>query len=157
MVPAPCSRAVSENTLHTVTQLILRNLSFSSRNLVMVGGGGLVFKSRPALVTPIDCSPPPSVHGISQARILEWIAISYSRGSSGLNPCLRHCKQVLYCLRHQESPSLLLFHCLIVFSCMRPFKPTEVICPRPRIPVYRVHPAQMLSSPAPTTVYGNDP
>ena len=29
------------------------------------------------------CSPPGfSVHGISQARILEWVAISYSRGSS---------------------------------------------------------------------------
>ena len=31
----------------------------------------------------MDCSPPgASVHGISQARILEWVAISYSRGSS---------------------------------------------------------------------------
>ena len=32
---------------------------------------------------PMDCSPlVSSVHGISQARILEWVAISYSRGSS---------------------------------------------------------------------------
>ena len=32
---------------------------------------------------PMDCSPPgASVHGISQARILEWVAISSSRGSS---------------------------------------------------------------------------
>ena len=31
----------------------------------------------------MDCSPPgPSVHGIFQARILEWVAISSSRGSS---------------------------------------------------------------------------
>ena len=31
----------------------------------------------------VDCSPPgSSVHGISQARILEWVAISYSKGSS---------------------------------------------------------------------------
>ena len=30
---------------------------------------------------PMDCSPPGSVHGISQARILEWVAISFSRGS----------------------------------------------------------------------------
>ena len=30
----------------------------------------------------MDCSPPDSfVHGIFQARILEWVAISYSRGS----------------------------------------------------------------------------
>ena len=34
-------------------------------------------------VTPMDCSlPGSSVHGISQVRILEWVAISFSRGSS---------------------------------------------------------------------------
>ena len=32
---------------------------------------------------PMECSPPgSSVHGISQARILEWVAVSFSRGSS---------------------------------------------------------------------------
>ena len=32
---------------------------------------------------PMDCSPPgSSVDGIFQAMILEWIAISFSRGSS---------------------------------------------------------------------------
>ena len=37
----------------------------------------------PTLFDPMDCSPlGSSVHGISQARILEWVAISYSRGSS---------------------------------------------------------------------------
>ena len=39
--------------------------------------------SCPTLCNPVDCSPPgSSVHGISQARILEWVAITYSRGSS---------------------------------------------------------------------------
>ena len=34
---------------------------------------------------PVDCSPPSSsVHGILQARILAWVAISFSRGSSNL-------------------------------------------------------------------------
>ena len=34
------------------------------------------------LFCPMDCSSPGSpVHGISQARILEWVAISFSRGS----------------------------------------------------------------------------
>ena len=34
---------------------------------------------------PVNCSlPSSSVHSISQARILEWVAISYSRGSSQL-------------------------------------------------------------------------
>ena len=35
------------------------------------------------LCDPMDCSPPgSSVHGIFQARLLEQVAISYSRGSS---------------------------------------------------------------------------
>ena len=35
------------------------------------------------LCNPVDCSPPgSSVHGVSQARKLEWVAISSSRGSS---------------------------------------------------------------------------
>ena len=35
------------------------------------------------LCNPMDCSPPDSsVHGILQARILEWVAIFFSRGSS---------------------------------------------------------------------------
>ena len=39
-------------------------------------------KSRPTPWDPMDCSPPhSSVHGILQARILEWVAISFSRGS----------------------------------------------------------------------------
>ena len=43
----------------------------------------LVAQSYPTLCDPIDCSPPgSSVHGILQARILEWIATSFSRGSS---------------------------------------------------------------------------
>jgi len=47
------------------------------------GSGGLVAKLCPTLVTPMDCSLPGSfVHGILQARILEWVAISFSRGSS---------------------------------------------------------------------------
>ena len=37
----------------------------------------------PTLCDPMDCSlPGSSVHGIFQARVLEWVAISVSRGSS---------------------------------------------------------------------------
>ena len=37
----------------------------------------------PTLCDPMDYSPPgSSVHGILQARILEWVAIPFSRGSS---------------------------------------------------------------------------
>ena len=36
-----------------------------------------------SLCDPMDCSlPVSSVHGISQAKILEWVVISFSRGSS---------------------------------------------------------------------------
>ena len=46
-------------------------------------------RSQPAVVSDcdsVDCSPPSSyVHGVFQARILEWIAISSSRGSSHPN------------------------------------------------------------------------
>ena len=37
----------------------------------------------PTLCDPLDCSlPGSSLHGILQARVLEWVAISFSRGSS---------------------------------------------------------------------------
>ena len=42
-----------------------------------------VTQSCPSLRDPMDCSlPGSSVHGIFQARVLEWVAISFSRGSS---------------------------------------------------------------------------
>ena len=42
-----------------------------------------VAQSCPTLCNPVNCSlPGSSVHGIFQARILEWVAISFSRGSS---------------------------------------------------------------------------
>ena len=42
----------------------------------------LFTQSCPILCDPMDCSlPGSSVHGILQARILEWVAIPFSRGS----------------------------------------------------------------------------
>ena len=53
-----------------------------------------VAQSCPTLNNPMDCRPPgSSVHGIFQARILEYIAIYFSRGSSqGSKPCFLHWK-----------------------------------------------------------------
>ena len=47
------------------------------------GGGGLVSKSCVTLVTlwTVACQAS-SVHGIFQERLLEWIIISFSKGSS---------------------------------------------------------------------------
>ena len=43
----------------------------------------LVTQSCPTLGNPMDCSPPgSSVHGIFQKRILEWVVLCFSRGSS---------------------------------------------------------------------------
>ena len=71
----------------------------------------LVAQSSLTLCDPMDCSlPGSSVHAISQARILEWVAISFPRESSrtqGSNLSPPHCRQTLYCLNRQESPKVL--------------------------------------------------
>ena len=61
--------------------------------------------------TPWDrvyCSlPGSSIHEILQAIILEWVAISSSRGifpTQRSNLCLPYCSQMLYPLSHQGSP-----------------------------------------------------
>ena len=56
--------------------------SLPTASFFLIGAGvGLVTKSCLALVTPWWGPPNSSVHGISQERILEWIVISFSRGS----------------------------------------------------------------------------
>jgi hypothetical protein len=60
------------------------------------------------LCDPMDCSQPDSsVHGVFQARkrvgchfFLQGIFLT-----QGSNPCLPHCRQTLYQLSHQESPT----------------------------------------------------
>ena len=57
-------------------------LSFSQRGLLCVKACS-VTQSCPTPCDPMDCTPPSSfVHGIFQAGILEWVVISFSRGSS---------------------------------------------------------------------------
>ena len=63
-------------------------------------------QSCPALWDPMDCSlPGSSIHGISQARILEWVAISSSRVCSWLKD-----KTYLLHLLHWWADSLPLCH-----------------------------------------------
>ena len=70
-------------------------------------GRKLVTQSCLTLCDPMDCSLlGSSIHGVFQARILEWVAISFSRGiflTQGSNPGLLHCRQTLYHLSHQRS------------------------------------------------------
>ena len=57
------------------------------------------------LCGPVDCSPPgSSVRGIFQAKILEWVAISSSRGSS--QPRTKPTPHVIFCIGKQ-----ILYHC----------------------------------------------
>ena len=55
--------------------------------------------------------PGSSVHGILQARILQWVAIPFSGGSTqprDRTQRLPHCKQILYPLSHQGNPEMFL-------------------------------------------------
>ena len=60
----------------------------------------------PTLCNPMNCSPPASsVHRILQARVLEWVAIPFSRGvfpTQGVNLGLLHFKQSVYHLSHGD-------------------------------------------------------
>ena len=66
---------------------------------------------------PMDCSPPgSSVHGISQARTLEWVAMSFSKASSPPRDwtcisCIG--RWVLYCWATWEVPLLTLLLLLL--------------------------------------------
>ena len=75
---------------------------------------GLVAQLCLTLCDPMDYSPPgPSVHGIVQPRILEWVDTSFPRGifpTQGLNLGLLRYRQILYHLSHQGS----LHMCLVM-------------------------------------------
>ena len=58
----------------------------------------------PTLCNPIDCSPPGSpIHGILQARVLEWGAIAFSMG---LNKCVMAYTphRIIQCLHYPKNP-----------------------------------------------------
>ena len=63
------------------------------------------------LCDPVDCNcQAPLSIGILQARILEWVAMPSSRGSSqprNQTQVLQHCRRILYHLSHQGSPRIL--------------------------------------------------
>ena len=80
-----------------------------------------VTQSCPTLCDPMGYT----VHGILQARILQWVAVPFSRGSSlfqgifptqGLNPGLLHCGWIFYQLSHKGSPRKLEWVAYAFFS-----------------------------------------
>ena len=65
-----------------------------------------VCELRPTLSNPMDYSPPgSSIRGVLQARTLEWVTISFSRGSPQPRDrtWVSHCRPILYCLSHREA------------------------------------------------------
>ena len=65
-----------------------------------------VAQSCSTLCNPMHCT----VHGILQARILEWVSLSLLQGifpTQGLKPGLPRCRQILYQLSNKGSPRIL--------------------------------------------------
>ena len=111
----------------------------------------LVAQSFLTLCDPMDCSPPgSSVHGILQARILEWVAILFSRGSSWQGDWI-------------QSPALSVQFSSFAQSCLTLCDPVD--CITPGFPVHHqllglsqthvhrvgdaIQPSHPLSSPSP--------
>ena len=100
----------------------------------------LVTKSHPTLYDSIDCSlPSSSVHDIFQARILEWVAISFSKGSSQLQirsvtqSCPTFCDPM-----NRSMPGLPVHHQLPEFTQTHVHRVSDAI-----------QPSHALSSPSP--------
>ena len=70
-----------------------------------------------------------TVHGILQARILEWVAFPFSRGS---NPGLLHCRWILYQLISGKQSDEA--ECSVYYSCQAR-SPGEQVLKSPNIPI----------------------
>ena len=83
-----------------------------------------------------------SAHGIFQAKILEWIVIFISRGSSqGLNPCLLHWQAILY-LGSPKIP-----------HAVGQLRPCAVTKEAPHVPQWKPHMLQLRSDAAKPIVF----
>ena len=77
-------------------------------------------QSCPTLCDPIDHSPPDSsVHGILQARILEWVSIPLSRVPSWPRDRTQVCRQILYCLSQGSLSDAIKDTIFIIFKVER--------------------------------------
>ena len=64
-----------------------------------------LLQSCSTLCDPVEHSlPGSSLHGTLQARILEWVAMLFSRGSSLPKDWIPHCRKIFYHLNHRGSP-----------------------------------------------------
>ena len=114
---------VSFPSLSTNNQLILLNhnhlarasiqilyLKFRAKYKLKIGGKVLVAQSCLILCNPTNCSPlDSSVHGIIQARILEWVTIPSLEDfpNPGIKPRSPALRQILYHLSHHNRYQLI--------------------------------------------------
>ena len=111
-----CGRLVGRRVWRRIVTCICMAESFCSppETITTLFNGYMkvtVAQSCLTLCNPVDYT----VQGILQARILEWVAVPFSRVSNpgyrfptqGLNPGLLHCRWILYQLSHQGSPGTL--------------------------------------------------
>ena len=101
-----CIFLIISDVEHFLMCLLVYPIGFLQRKKEMKV---FVTQSWLTLCDPMDCTTlDSSVHGILQARILEWVAShSLLQGifpTQGLNLNLLHCRQILYHLSHQGSP-----------------------------------------------------
>ena len=100
----------SDLSIFTSLSLTLARLSPSYKDLDdgICCCCSFITKSSPTICDSMNCSPPGfSVHGISQARIPEWVAISFTKGifqTQKSNPHLLHWQAGSLPLNHQGSP-----------------------------------------------------
>ena len=76
----------------------------------------------------VACQAP--VHWILQARILEWIAISFSKGIFLIqesNLGLLHCRQILYQLSYEGNPIMILSYSILVCHLFLPKTMADVL------------------------------
>ena len=87
------------------TSVFIAYITALSIMCVCVGGHAHTLGCIQLFMTPMECRPlGPSVHRIFQARILEWTAIFYSKGSSPPDPGIDSC---VFCIGRQ-----ILYHCI---------------------------------------------
>ena len=94
--------------LSTIERWLLKSMTYV---FIVVGMCVTSLQSCPTLCSPVDCSPPGSpVHRSLQARLLEWVAMPPSRGSSRprdrthVSYVSYFGRQVLHHLCHPGSP-----------------------------------------------------
>ena len=86
--------------------LLQNSITYKHTHVLLLKVKVKIAQSCPTLCDPMDHT----VHGILQARILEWVAFPFSKvifPIQGLNPGLPHCRRILYQLSHKGNPRIL--------------------------------------------------